>query len=596
MLRTLIDILNRQYQSQRHRELLVSLWEQERWFDTPRQRAAAELSRDTLAKAGLAGAELATYACDGRTRYQDWITHMAWDCPAARLSFADGGDVLADRSAVPTAVTYWTAPLASAQAPAVGQIVDGDAMATIAREAVNGKYLLTGKSPLDMKRRLQGARPLAIVSDYLGKGRGYDDNTTKWINAWSDGPDGWYFHANDSRVTGFNLSPSRGRALRERLSRDPNLKLAGFCDARLYEGLGQNVTAVLEGTDPSKEIWIFGHACEEGAHDNTSGVSILIESLRLLKELIDARQLPHPRFSIRVITTEECIGMVAFATLHDDLRRKALVGMNVDGAGDPGTPEDPFFIHYGGMSNPTFGWAVAALLAAELQNLAGDTWRMGTKFFIPTADDMIADPNCGVPVMWLGKGNTCLGYHSSADTPQVCNDHSLRYNTLLTAAWAYLMATLGTHSAGTLIGPASQWVEANVVRKTDGDSLRLSQWAGGRALRDLARWGVDPAVYEGAASKLAAAGAEPLDNLPSAGPIYRRTVWGTCTFETLPHERRTGLSRWSNWTTAGMYWTDGRRPLQAVERLARAESGAKPEATLKPAFDACVEAGTMVKA
>ncbi len=594
MLKTLIALLNGKYRPQRHRDLLAAVWDLERWFDTPRQRASAELSLAVLSGAGLSGARLSAYACDGKTRYQDWIAHMAWDCTAARLTFADGGEVLADRTATPTAVTYWSAPLAASLNPAVGRVIDGDALKTITPETVDGTYLLTGRLPVELKRRLRGARPLAIVSDYLGKGRGYNDDTTKWINAWSDAPDGWYFHANDSAATGFNLSTARGRMLRERLAETPDLTLAGFCDARLYEGNGQNVTALIEGQDPSKEIWIYGHACETGAHDNCSGVTILIEALRLLNELIDARQLPRPRFSIRMIATEECLGMTAFATLNDDLKRRALVGMNVDGAGDPGTDEDPFFIHYGGLSNPTFGWAVAALIADELQKLAGDSWRMGAKPFVPTADDMIADPGCGIPGVWLGKGANCLGYHSSADTPDVCCESSLRYNTVLTACWAYLMATLDTTSAGALVGPAIQWIDRNILRAGDDDAARLSRWAAGRMLRDLSRWKVDRAVWEDAAASYCPPEAEPLDGLTaSSGPTYRRTVWGACTFETLAHERRAGLSRWSTWLASGLYWCDGRRPLAAVERLARAETAAKPEASLKKGFDACVEAGTM---
>ena len=53
MLRSLIDILDRVCQPRRHRDLLVALWEQERWFDTPHQRDAAETARDALKDGGL---------------------------------------------------------------------------------------------------------------------------------------------------------------------------------------------------------------------------------------------------------------------------------------------------------------------------------------------------------------------------------------------------------------------------------------------------------------------------------------------------------------------------------------------------------------
>ena len=595
MLDSLITAVDAAYRPDRHRDLLVRLWEQEVWFDTPHQRAAAELAAEVLERAGLADVRLATYPCDGTTRCQDWIMHLAWDCPAARLEFADGSGVLADREQVPASVVYWSGPLAARDAPAVGAVVDGDALDAITPDMVDGKFVLTNTPPQAMKKRLLRFRPLAVVSDYLNEGRGYTDETVKWCNTWSDGPNGWYVHADDAVMCGFSISPAKGRFLRERLAADPGLTLRGFCDARLDPGEGQNVTAVLPGTDPSHEVWLYGHACEQGAHDNTSGVSVLIEALRTLKELADAGTLPPPRHSIRIVTTEECIGMVAFASLQDELRRKALVGFNVDGAGDLAIPDSSFYIHYGPMSDPTFGWALAALVAATLKDRAGDDWFCGTKRFVPTADDMIADPNCGVPSMWLGKGGTSLGYHSSADTPDVCSEHSLRYNTLLVAAWAYTMATLDDASARPLIEPAAAWIDANTITAGDDDRAMLSRWVAARTLRDLARFGVSESVFEPAAAQYAFAGAPPLPDLPTDGPVYERRVWGTCTYETLPLERRAGLSRWSESATSALYWTDGKRTLPAIERLVLAETGKLPPDGLARVVEGGLENGTLAR-
>ena len=597
MIESLLETLEVGYDVRRHRDLLQAMWEQEKWFDTPHQRASAEMARDVLAQAALANVRLAPYPCDGKTRYQDWIMHMAWDCPSARLALAESGEVLADREKVQAAVVYWSGPLATPEEPAIGAVVDGDKFKTIKPRAVARKFVLTARPAHEMKRLLvaAGAEPLAVVSDFLGEGRGYTEDTTKWCNNWSDGPDGWYFHADDKVMAGFCLSPAAGKRLRQRLADDPKLKLAGFCQSRLYEGQGQNVTAVLEGTDPSREIWIYGHACEQGGHDNTSGVTILIESLRLLKELIVAGKLARPRYSIRMITTEECIGMVSFATRHDDLRRRAMAGLNVDAGGDPALPEHPYVLHHGPLSNPTIGWALGGLICSALRARAGDAWHIRHRHFVPSADDMISDPNCGIPTMWLGKGKTSLGYHSSSDTPDVCSDDSLHYNTLMTAAWAYSMADMDDELAREILAPATDWIDENIIRAGDDDAADLSRWVAGRTLRDLGRWGVSQSVYEPAAAKYALPDADPLSDLPAKGPRYFRTTWGTATLETLPLDRRGSHSRWSGWQTAGLYWNDGHRPLPAVERLARAETGGKPEQKLGPFFAKCLEAGLMVE-
>lgn len=589
MLEELIETIAKGCDAKRHRELLVALWEQERWFDTPHQRRAAEIARDALAGAGLSDVEMVPYAADGQTRWQDWTTHMAWDCPAGQLRM--GETVLADRSACPQSVVYWSAPLAETAGP----VVDGDAMESIDPERVRGRFVLTAKRPRDMKQRLLGTEPAAVVSDWIGETRGADDETTKWCNAWGDGPDGWYFRTRDQRMTGFNLSPGAGALLRRRLAAEGGLELTGSCDSRLYQGSGQCTTGVVPGRDPSREVWLFGHACEQGAHDNCSGVSVYVEAARVLAGLIDSGALPRPRFGIRVITTEEGLGMLSLATEHPSLLRRAMVGMNIDGAGDSSDPQRPFVVHYGPLSLPTFGWAVAGEIARMLSERSGGAYHTRSECEPPSSDDQIADPNCGVPTLWLGTGGSCTGYHSSADVPDVCPDVSLRCNLLLAAAWACAMADLGDRATSSLLPAATRWIDEQLLAGQAGEALRLRRWVAGRMLREPQRWGVSPSVYEAAAARYCPPGAEPLDDLPTAGAVYARSTWGTCTLETLPFERAGSFSRWSRRQNTALFWTDGRRTLEAVERLTRAEAGDGPEGELERLFEACVEAGIATK-
>jgi hypothetical protein len=585
MLKSLIDTISRVYDARRHRDLLAALWEQERWFDTPHQRRAAEIARDALDRAGLAEPRVVPFAADGRTRWQDWTTHLAWECPGAHLGLGD--ETLADRSLCPQAVVQWSGPLAPTSAP----VIDGDALASLSPEQVRGKFVLTAQPPRDMKQRVKGAGAAAVISDYLGEAPGYDADTTRWCNAWGDGPDGWYFRAADAELPGFCLSPRQGAALRRRLAADPNLRLTGRCDSRLYAGESQCVTALLPGTDGSREVWLFGHACEQGANDNASGVSVLVEAVGLLAALVERGVLERPRFGIRVIATEECIGMLAFATDHAALRRRALVGLNVDSVGDSSDPERPFRVFYGPLSSPAFGWAVAAAIGGALREQSGGAYHVESRYLPPSADDMIADPHCGIPTLWLGRGKNAVGYHSSRDTPEICDAVSLRSSCVLAAAWAYAMASLDDRLARALVGPAVQWIDEHILPAKGDDASRLRRWVAGRVLRDLVRWDVAPAVYEPAAARYAPAGARPLDGLPGAGPRLARHTWGTCTFETLPPERSRDFSRWSLRQAVALYWAGGLRSLAAVERLTRAECGLVPEGGMLPLAEACVEAG-----
>jgi len=585
MLESLISTIDKAYEAPRHRELLTALWEQERWFDTPHQREAAEICRHVLTEAGLEGVERVPYAADGQTRWQDWTTHLAWDCPAAGLRMGD--EVLADRQTCPTSVVYWSGPLKQTTAP----VIDGDRWDSIPPARVGGKFVLTSKPPREMKQRLLLARPAAVVSDYLANAPGADENTTKWCNTWGDGPGGWYFRRGDMALPGFCLSPAAGRRLRERLAADEDVPLTGFCDARLYAGKGQCVTGVVPGRDRGREVWLFGHACEQGAHDNCSGVSVYVLAAAMLEGLIHRGLLPRPRCGIRVITTEECLGMLSFATEHPDLLGRAIVGMNVDGVGVGAGADCPFTAHYGPLSLPTFGWAAAGQIARAVAERNMGVYHTSSRCEPPCSDDQIADPNCGVPTLWLGTNGNATGYHSSADTPAVCSADSLRCNLLLVAAWAYVMADLNDRHVRALLPGATAWLDDEMLGEPEGDAMRLRRWAAGRALRDLSRWGVSESVYEPAASKYAPADAGPLDDLPAAGPRYARQTWGTCTLETLDADRTEGLSRWNAWQNAALFWTDGQRGVPAVERLTRAEVGKVPEGAVAKLMDACVEAG-----
>jgi len=586
MIESLIETLEKAYAAARHRELLAALWREERWFDAPHQRRAAEIARDALREAGLAEAQILPFAADGRTRFQDWTTHMAWECTAANLAI--GRQVLADRQACPQAVVQWGGPLEPTSAP----VVDGDALKTILPEQVAGKLVLTARPPREMKERLRGHRPAGVVSDFLGEAPGYDADTTRWCNTWGDGPDGWYFRAGDWVLPGFCLSPRQGQALRRALAADPGLLLSGRCRSRLYEGESQCVTGLLRGRDAAHEIWLFGHAAEQGAHDNCSGVSILVEAVRMLARRVEEGALPRPRFSIRVLATEECLGMLAFASEHKSLRRAALIGMNIDSVGDPSGPDRPFVIFYGPLSLPTIGWAAAAVIGRILQDRSGGAYHIESQYMPPTADDMIADPNCGVPTLWLGRGGkTSVGYHSSGDTPEVCSDASLRANTLLAATWAYVLANLDDRTAEWLLPPAVRWIEEQVLPARDADGQMLRRWVAARSLRDLVRWGVSASVYEPAAARYSPAEAPPLADLPAAGPRLVRRTWGTCTFDTLPEDRARAFSRWAMRQAVALYWCHGAWPLAAAERLARAECGLLPEGGLRPLAEVCVEAG-----
>lgn len=551
MITQLLEQLAQVYDADRHLELLTRLWQSERWFDTSRQKQASDFTAQTMRDAGLEQVQVIGFDADGKRRYQDWTTKLAWDCPDAQLQMGDV--VLANRQDVPQSVVQWCGPLAAGDYP----VVDFDAVDQLDPQQIRGALLLTARSPTRVKPLLRGLHPAGLISDISSRNGG--DDATAWTNAWSDRPDGWHFHAADQPLTGFCLSPTAGATLRSRLAADASLRLHASCDSRLYTGQSQCVTGRLKGIEPQREIWLYGHGLETGANDNCSGVSTMIHALGLLRTLIDTGRLPRPRLSIRLIVSEECLGTLAYVTMFPELASAAVAAFNLDTCGDV-SPDRPLQLNFGPLSNPSFGWPIAGVVAEHVVS-RNPQFTVKCQSTVPTEDNMIADPACDVPTVQMGVGKNGTGYHSSADTPEVCQPQSLRNTCLLIGTWAYLTATLDEQLASKLMPQCAAWVD-QYVRKDAHNALR--NWAADRVLDDLQRWGIQP----------------PGDKIPNpkvmsdpGGPRYRRTVFGTLTFDQLTAEPDSPLSRWHAWQASALYWMDGRRSMPLIHRLVAAEVG-----------------------
>ncbi len=548
-------------ESTQDRQVLERIWAHDQWFDTPRQIQAAQTIASQLSEAGLADVQVFSLPADGRTRFQDWTSRLAWDCPAARL--VDDMHTFADRQSVPQSIVQWSAPLEPTHAP----VVDVDASGNLSPGALRGRFALTNRSILETKRRLIDSGVLAVISD--APAISGDPAATAWCNAWSDHPDGWHFTAEDQPLTGFCLSPEVGRGLRRRLAEKPNLKLHGFCQSQLYPGQSLAVTGRIPGRETG-EIWLYCHAFETGANDNASGVTALLRAARMIQGLIRRKHLPPPRYSIRLLIPEECIGTLALLTQYPRLSQSALAGFNLDTCGDVAA-ERSIRLQFGPMSNPGFGWLLAGAIGQMLGEADPD-YPVRFESHVPTGDDLIADPMCGVSSVQLGRGKQALHYHSSKDTPTICENRAITTSALFAATWAATLAWAEPAVLRQWLPRCQQWADHHllIADKPDShpDANTLRAWAAQQAFADLDRhW---PTTASRSAIREPA-----IDPFPHAGdgPGLRRRVWGPMTLVDLAPGRSSGLSRWSPWQTAATYWVDGRRSATGLRRLVCAEVG-----------------------
>jgi hypothetical protein len=152
------------------------------------------------------------------------------------------------------------------------------------------------------------------------------------------------------------------------------------------------------------------------------------------------------------------------------------------------------------------------------------------------------------------------------------------------------MASMDDALAQPLIREVRAWLDRHVVASAaTGVTRTLRQWAAGRAVRDALRWGVSPEILADAAT------APPLPFTPTAGPVLRRSTWGTVTFDECP-QAPDGVSRWTPWQASALYWMNGRRDAGTIRRLVHAETGEPDAATFERYLQHLMDAGLAVPA
>ena len=99
------------------------------------------------------------------------------------------------------------------------------------------------------------------------------------------------------------------------------MTLKATVDTRYYAGVYPYVTGVIPGSGP-EEVLTLGHSSEQGAEDNATGVSAMLESLATLGRLIAAGKLPPPKRSIRILTMGELYGSMHYIATHPQRMRR----------------------------------------------------------------------------------------------------------------------------------------------------------------------------------------------------------------------------------------------------------------------------------
>ncbi len=600
-LSALVQKVNPAVDVDRSMETMRHVYSTDRWFTFPKFEETAKYLKNRLEESGLKRVEIGGGHADGKTQAGYWTMPMAWDAKSARLEvIAPEKELLCDYETVPASLGMWSAstPPGGVKAELVDRL-------TTPWTNVKGKLVLTEVNSAGYKYELAKYGALGAVNGFSENPA--LENGRQWINAWGD--NGWGFTKASTPLLSFSVTPRQAKHLRELLKRG-RVMLQATADTRYYEGRYPWVTGVVPGTSAEEEVLVLGHTSEQGAQDNATGVSAMVEAVHTIARLVETGRLPRPRRSIRILLMPEMYGSLSYISENPERMRHTAAAMTVD---TPAASYDLAGTEYTFYTNPhvAMSYTDALIRRVASETLPGTRpWHW--KENMPGTDTYLGEPTIGVPTDWPYSGTGPVTHHNSEDKPETVDPRSMRDLIATIATNLYFNAAAGEQEAPWLAQITLDHVEdemrSTVQEGMDaasaGDAAagsyalaRVKYFADrgrdaiGSVLRIVpaeqqaeGRRALEPATKELAEfcrlqeSRMLAAGLqEPADRpLPGAEQIvvHRKRI-GTIPLDDLPRDQWAGYpsGAWDKLVTSALYWCDGKRNLAEVAHLTAMEMG-----------------------
>ena len=602
----------------------------DRWFTFPKfQETAAYLSH-TMGEIGLENVELLGAPADGVTQVGFWTEPLAWDAKSAHLEILDSSlppadRILADYEKTPASLGMWSGPTPPEGITADVVEIHGADEVAIAKTPLKGKFVLTDQNPAGFKWALVKAGALGAINAFTENPELRDGR--QWINAWGD--NGWGFTKGSAPLLSFSISPREAALLRNLLAERGNVRMKAIVDSRYYAGVYPYVTGVIPGTGP-EEVLTLGHAFEQGAEDNATGVAAMLESLATLRRLIAEGKLPSPRRSIRILIMGEMYGSMHYVATHRDRVRRTIAAMCMD---TPAASYNLAGTEYTFYLNPhvakSYTDAFILRVAEEYFSKAGRPWH--SHAFMSGTDTYLAEPTVNVPTVWPYSGSGVHTHHNSEDTPDRVDPRTLRDIAAVNASYLYYLANASeleslwlaelsqtrgydqilqaiapfldrvpaakdAETLGRLLSDALDHVGYSVDRESQAvlsverlaPNEKRDETAKALAplIEDLRRFGdeqrerVRRAIQRRATEMGLSVPVKPIETRTAQAAeaskiVVCRKRFGTLPLDDLPPEQWQGFpsGAWASVPTTALYWCDGHRNLAEVIHLTQMELG-----------------------
>ncbi len=541
------------------------LYSTDRWFTFPKFEQTTRYIANQMKVAGLKKIELGGARADGKSQAGFWTMPLAWDVHLATLEIVEpvvskAQRRLADYQTVPASLGMWSGPTPPGGVTAeLVEVKLGD----IPKLDLRGKIVMAA-DPRNAKAALAKAGAIGAINTWTENPSLLDGH--QWINGWGDAS--WGFLAGDAPLLSFSLSPRKTAFVQSLLAKG-SVKVRAVVDSRYYEGVYPWVTGIISGTDPTEEVLLLGHAFEQGAQDNATGVSAMLEAMASINRLIAAGKLNRPRRSMRLLVMGELYGSMDYVAKHPERMRNTVAAMCLD---TPAASYDIAGTEYSFYMNPhvAASWVDALILrvAQEYFPLVNRPWH--EKPHTAGTDTFLSDPLIGVPTTWAYSGSGVETHHNSEDTPDRVDPRSLRDISVVTASFVYTAAAIGAQDAvwlaPLLAARADRRIKAaEAVSEEAAIYMRARQKQAYASIRRIAP-----------NAKLASFGiADESRKLEGASIVVKRKRFGTLPLDDLAVDKREDQpsGAWSVRLITALYWCDGKRTLDEVIRLTRLELG-----------------------
>ena len=327
---------------------------------------AAQFVLQRAREYGLREAHAESFPIDGKIHYGLMRSHVGWTVKSAQLwQITPRHTLLGDWATEPIRLADY-----SHDADVETALIDvgaGSSESDYTGKDVRGKIVLAD-GLLSSVQRLAVMKfgAVGIVSDMPNQTTawsGLDTSVVRWG------------HLDGSLAQGFAfmVSAAAARDLRSQLADGP-VVLNAHVEAQVGPGHWTVVTAVIPGNDPAAgEIVYSCHLDHQrpGANDNASGCVTILESARILTQLISEGRLAPPLRTLRFIWGPEVEGTMAYLSAHPDIRQKMRADIHMDMVGgDLFKNKSLLHVTQTPWSLPTFITDIGALFAETIRDAA----------------------------------------------------------------------------------------------------------------------------------------------------------------------------------------------------------------------------------